>query len=92
MLVIKKDGRKELFDFEKLKKSIAAAAKDAGLTPEKASELVTEVSANVFQLISKNEEVQSKEIREKILSELNRVEPAVVESWQKYEESSSVSD
>lgn len=92
MLVIKKDGRKELFDFEKLKKSIAAAARDAGLTSEKISELVTEVSALVFQLISKYEEVQSAEIREKVLGELNRVEPSVVKAWKKYEEDSYVSN
>lgn len=89
MLVIKKDGHKELFDFEKLKKSIAAAAQDAGLSSERVSELVTEVSASVFQLISRYEEVQSTEIREKVLEELNKVEPSVTEAWEKYEKSFS---
>lgn len=84
-VVVKSDGTKEPFDIEKLKKSIGAAARDAGLESGRTSELITQVSAAVFQLVSHNDEVKSGELKEKVLEELSKVEPSVVAAWKKYD-------
>jgi len=84
--VIKKDGTKEPFDSEKIKNSIAGAAIRTDLSEERRSEVVWRVSSSVIQMAEGKEEIAISEIREKILSELDTIEPAVAESWRKYEE------
>ncbi len=84
--VIKKDGTKEPFDVGKIRKAIAGAAIRTDLSEEKRNEVVEQVTASVVQMADAKEEVATSEIREKILSELNAIEPAVAESWRKYEE------
>lgn len=84
--VIKKDGTKEPFDPEKIKKSIAAAAEQAGLLKERKDEVVGQVSASAIALAEGKEEIATLEIREKIISELDRIEPAVSAAWRKYDQ------
>ena len=83
--VIKKDGTKEPFDAEKIRKAIAAAAQRTDLPEEKKNEVVAQVAAKVIQMAEGKDEVATSEIRENILSELDSVEPAVSETWKKYE-------
>jgi len=85
--VVKKDGTKETFDVEKIKRAISAAAEQAGLLGEEASSLVDQVSMMVVQSLAGKEEVSSSEIKEKILSELDIHNPAVSEAWRQYEQS-----
>ncbi len=84
--VIKKDGTKEPFDAEKIKKSIAAAAELANLSEERKNEVVEQVAAVAIQMAGEKEEIATSEIKEKILSELDRVEPAAAAAWRKYEQ------
>ncbi len=84
--VIKKDGTKEPFDAEKIKKSIAAAAEQAGLSEERKNEIVGQVAPVVIQMTEEKEEIATSEIREKALSELDRVEPSVSAAWRKYDQ------
>ena len=84
--VVKRDGTKEPFDVEKIKKAIKSAAGRAGLAPERVSELAAQVSDVVLQFAADKEEVASSELREKALAELDKVEPSVAESWRKYDE------
>ena len=83
--VIKKDGTKQPFDIEKVKKSVAAAADQANIEEEKKNEAIERVSTAVSQLAEGKEEITTIEIKERILSELDSVEPRVSESWRKYE-------
>ena len=62
--VIKKDGTKEPFDAEKIKKSIAAAAEEAGLSEERKNEVVEQVSAVVIKMAEEKEEIATSEITE----------------------------
>jgi len=87
--VIKKDGRKEPFDAEKVRRSIVAAAQRTELSDERRNEVVQQVSSVVLQLAAGKEEIPTAEIREKILSELSTVEPSVAEAWRKYEQEKS---
>jgi transcriptional regulator NrdR family protein len=82
--VIKRDGTKESFDGEKIRRAIEGASKDAGLAPERIDEVVNQVSAAVLQFAESKEEVATAELLGKILGELDKIEPAVAEAWKKY--------
>ncbi|MGB2762689.1 MAG: ATP cone domain-containing protein [Minisyncoccales bacterium] len=84
--VIKRDGTKEPFDAEKIKKSIATAAQMANLSEEKIKDVVDQVSSTAIQFAEGKEEVATTELREKILSELDTIEPSVSEAWRKYDQ------
>lgn len=83
--VTKKDGTKETFNSEKIKKSIAGAAQQADIPEERKDEVVYQVAETVIPMIESREEIDASEIREIILSELDRAEPAVSSAWRKYE-------
>lgn len=82
--VIKKDGSKEPFDGEKIKRSIEGAAKAANLPPERITEIVERVSRAAIGFAETKEEISSSEIAEKILSELDVMEPSVAQAWRDF--------
>ena len=84
--VIKKDGTKEPFDAEKIKKAITTAATQANLSSEEITKIVGQVLPTVVQSIAGKEEVASTEIKEKILKELDTLAPSVSGAWRKYEQ------
>jgi len=84
--VTKKDGSKMPFDSEKIKKSISMAADQAYLSEEKKNEVVEKVTAAALQMAEGKEEITTTEIREKVLSELDALEPSVSEAWRKYDQ------
>ena len=84
--VIKKDGTKEPFDFEKIKKSIISAAQGLELLEERIKEVADQVSAAVLQMTGEREEVEVAEIRNKVLQELDSVEPSISKAWREYDE------
>lgn len=85
--VIKKDGSKQPFDAEKIKRAIEGAAREAGLPDDKISQVVTEVSGIVLGKASTQEEITTSEIKSITLNELDRVEPSVSAAWRTYEQS-----
>lgn len=84
--VIKKNGTKEPFDPEKIRKSIAGAAQRTDIPEERKNEVVEQVTAAVVPTLEGREEIETSEIRETILSELDRVEPGVANAWREYEQ------
>ena len=84
--VIKRDGSKQSFDEEKIRRSIEVAAQEAGLAQERVAELVDQVSRVAIEFSSGKEEIATSEIKETILSELDRVEPSVSEAWRKHDQ------
>jgi transcriptional regulator NrdR family protein len=84
--VIKRDGIKEPFDAEKIKRSIIANAQDVNLSEKRINELAKQVSEAVIQLTKEKEEITTTEIKEKILIELDTAESSVSEVWRKFEE------
>ncbi len=84
--VIKKSGEKEPFDAEKIRRSIQAAADETDLSEERKKEVVEQVVNSAIQLAEGKEEIATSEIREKILDELDKIEPSVSATWRKYEE------
>ena len=85
--VIKKDGREEPFDVEKLKQSIRVNALDTVLaeTEHKINELVEKVSESVI-LSMEEEKLSTKEIKERILKELDTADSNVAETWRKFDQ------
>lgn len=84
--VIKKDGSKEPFDAEKIRKSITAAASTAGLPEEQINKVVEHILGVATELTDEKEEIATAEIKEKILSELDAFEPSVSEAWRKHDQ------
>ncbi len=84
--VIKRDGTKEPFDGEKMRKSIEVAAISAGLSMDRTNEVVNQVLEAVFKVSNGKEEVTTAELSESVFSQLNIVEPKMAELWKQYEE------
>ena len=84
--VVKKKGVKEPFDPEKIRKSIAGAAQRTDIPEERKSEVVEQVVAAVIPMLEGREEIETSQIRETILSELDRVQPSVGNAWREYEQ------
>ena len=84
--VIKRDGRKEPFDVEKIKKAITASASRTDLSEKQLKKVVKKVSKAAVKLAKKKEEIATAEIREKVLSDLDALEPSISEAWRKYDE------
>jgi len=84
--VIKKDGSRQPFDSEKIRNSIRGAAVRTDLPEERQNEVVEQVAKAAIELADTKEEIATSEIKEKILSELDRIEPAVSAAWRKHEE------
>jgi len=83
--VIKKSGIKEPFNAEKIRKSIAGAVQQADIPEERKEEVVYQVAGTVIPMLEGKEEIDTSEIKQIILSELDRIEPAVASAWRKYE-------
>jgi transcriptional regulator NrdR family protein len=83
--VIKKDKKREAFDADKLRKSIEDAARESGISEEKAREVTARVARIVIEMAEKEDEIEAHVLRERILKELDSVEPAVSEAWRNYD-------
>ena len=84
--VVKKDGTKLPFDSEKIKESIMASAQETDLSEEKKKEVVDQVLSTVLQMIGEREEIETSEIKNKILQELDSIEPSISKAWRDYDE------
>lgn len=85
--VVKKDGAKEPFDVEKLRGSIRVNAQETVLseTEDRINDLVDRISSVVLRDLEGKKEITTVALKEKILSELDIVDPAVAEAWRRYD-------
>ena len=85
--VTKRDGAKEPFDVEKLRGSIRVNAQETVLSEaeDRINDLVDRVSSVVLRDLGEKREVTTVELKEKILSELDIIDPAVAEVWRRYD-------
>lgn len=84
--IIKKNGIKEMFEPDKIRRSITKAIERVSMSEQRKDEIVEEVSEIVISNLKERGDVESSEIRESILSELDRVAPAVANAWREYEQ------
>lgn len=85
LAVIKRSGAKEYFDPDKMKKSIENASESVKLSKERKEKLIERVYKPVLEEIKDKEEVETKEIRDRILQKLDELEPKVAKAWRRYE-------
>ena len=85
--VIKRDGTKEPFDAEKMKRAIATAARQANYQADQISGLIEKVSVQVVSVLGDKDEVRSVEIRDQVLKGLDVIAPTVAMSWRNHDQS-----
>ena len=85
--VVKRDGTKEPFDVEKLRGSIRVNAQETVLSEaeNRISDLVDRISSVILRDLEGKKEITTVALKEKILSELDIVDPAIAEAWRRYD-------
>lgn len=83
--VIGRGGKKEPFRAEKIKRSIRSAAKDAHLPAKCVKMVVNKASRPVLAFAAKRKTIATATLRKKVLSQLDKIDPAVAKAWRKYE-------
>jgi len=83
--VLKRDGRREIFREEKIRKAVDSAAREANVKDARRNEIVEQVSKTVLNSVSGMDEIETNEIRETVLRELRSLEPSVHEAWEMYD-------
>jgi|AntAceMinimDraft_18_1070375.scaffolds.fasta_scaffold48555_2 transcriptional regulator NrdR family protein len=85
-IIIKKDGREQEFNPEKVKLSIRKAVEEAGLEEKRINEVVEKVFSAVIEITDEVEEkITSSQIREKILSTFDEIEEVASQSWRNHD-------
>lgn len=84
-MVIKRDGSRQPFDAEKLKSSIAKAAREAGHEEIKVASIVDATAVGVLALAAGTEEIATAELKMKILADLDTIAPEVAAAWRKHD-------
>jgi transcriptional regulator NrdR family protein len=83
--VIKRDGTKEAFDENKVRKSIEAAGRDANLPAERITAVVNQIAGVALGFAADKEEIATSELAAFILAQLDQVEPAAAAAWRKHD-------
>ena len=83
--VIKRNGKKEQFKPQKLRKSIESAVTDAGFTVTKQMKAIEHATSDAEELAMNRNEISSKELRNEIINDLESDAPEVAQSWRNYE-------
>ena len=85
-VVIKKDGSEQPFDPEKVRDSIREACNQAGVSDSRKEELVEQASTVALEAASERSKISTTEIRGKLLTKLERMQPSVAEAWREYDQ------
>ena len=83
--VVKRNGSREDFSEEKVRKALRKAVIDSGLSADRRDEAIESTTRAVAERARAREEITSREIREGILSELDRTAPDVSTSWRVFD-------
>jgi transcriptional repressor NrdR len=83
--VIKKDGKKEVLDEEKIKNSIRKAVIDAGQSLEAKKKIIDSVSKAAVEMAEEKETVKSQALKKFILARLGKVDVPAAKSWRRFD-------
>ena len=81
--VIKRGGKRETFQAEKIRRSIRNAAKGAQLPAAAVKSVVSKVSRAVLKFAATRKVIATATLQKKILSQLDKTEPGVARAWRK---------
>jgi transcriptional regulator NrdR family protein len=82
--VIKKGGKREEFNLNKVKKSLISTVERTELPQEKKNELVEKITKKILDFAKGRKEVFTAEIEAKILLELEEKCPEAAKLWREY--------
>jgi len=82
--VMKKGGKSEPFDQNKIKRVISSALESSSLSQEKKNEILEKVFNSVMEFVKNKKEIATVEIEVKILLELDKIAPEVSKIWREY--------
>jgi transcriptional repressor NrdR len=83
--VIKRNGKKERFKPQKLRKSIENAVSDAGFSMTDQMRTIEHATQDAENLARNRNEISSEEIRNEVVNDLESDAPEVAQSWRNYE-------
>jgi len=83
--VIKRDASRQEFSAQKVRDSIEAAAKEAKLTEQRIQQVVEDASKAPVGMANGVKPVQTRMIRDMILTRLDVIEPSVSEAWRSFD-------
>ena len=83
--VIKSNGKREQFSEQKVKNSIKNAVKDAGFSPKEKMNVIEHASQDAAQMAQGKDEIQTRQIRDTVLNDLEQDDQQVANAWKQYE-------
>lgn len=83
--VIKRNGKKEQFKPQKLRKSIENAVSDSGSTITNEMKAIEHATQDAEKLAMNRNEISTKDLRNEILNDLEGDAPKVAQAWRNYE-------
>lgn len=83
--VIKSNGKREQFSEQKVKNSIESAVQDAGFSPQEKMNVINHASQDAIQMAQNKNQIQTKQIRDTIISDLEEDDQQVANAWKQYE-------
>lgn len=83
-IVIKKGGKIEKFQPEKIKKALTLAIEPLNLSLEEKSQMVEKILNEVMEFVKGKKEIATVEIEAKILLELDKILPEAAKNWREY--------
>lgn len=83
--VVKKKGKVEAFNPNKIKGSLQKATIDAGYTVEEKKDIINDVLSNINKRIDEEKEIKSETIKMCLLTELDKCEPYIAKSWRRFD-------
>jgi transcriptional regulator NrdR family protein len=83
--VVRRNGTREDFIEERIRRALRKAAIDPGLSANRHSETVESAVRMATERAQAREETTSRDIREGMLSDLDRTAPGVTASWRSFD-------
>jgi Predicted transcriptional regulator, consists of a Zn-ribbon and ATP-cone domains len=83
--VIKRNGKKEPFKPQKLRKSIEGAVSDSGSTITKEMKAIEHATQDAENLARGRNEISSEDLRNEVVNDLESDAPQVAQAWRNYE-------
>lgn len=83
--VVKRKGKIEQYNPNKIKGALQKATIDAGYTVKEKEDLINDISNKINKKFEKEREIKSENIRGCLLTELDECEPYIAKSWRNFD-------
>ena len=83
--VKKRNGEKEPFDPDKIRRSIQKAGIDAGYRIQDTAKLVDNITDEIMEMAEEKNQINTDAIRDNVLNELDKAQASIAEAWRKFD-------